>query len=124
MYANNELMFPHHVIPTLRNMRGPEWKALIDRISNLPETHEEPLALMLLMIRLNGCMECETDSYRAMRGCDVCSVQTLRRFKGPDKELVEMFNQALLDVREYVYTVRLPNVIFFEPNVQNMKDAI
>jgi hypothetical protein len=100
MYTANELMFPHHAIPVLREMRGSEWKALVERIMQLPETHEETLAFMLMMIRLNGCLECETDSYRAMKGCDACAVQTLRRYKGPDVELVRLFQQALAEVRE------------------------
>ena len=76
MYTNNEIMFPHHVIPTLRKLRGPKWRALVERILKLPETHEETLAFMMMMIRVNGCMACETDSYRAMRGCMACAQQT------------------------------------------------
>jgi hypothetical protein len=51
-----------------------------------------------MMIRLDGCLSCETDSYRAMRGCVACAQQTLRRFKASDEELVERFNKALKDV--------------------------
>jgi len=101
MYTNNEILFPHHVIPSLRKLRGPKWRTLIERVMALPETHEETLALMLLMVRLDGCMICETDSYRAMRGCAGCAVQTLRRHKGDDDELLELFQQALDDVRDF-----------------------
>lgn len=101
MYTDNELMFPHHAIPSLRGQRGPRWQALVDRIIALPETHEETLAFMLMMIRLNGCLSCETDSYRAMRGCAACAAQTLRRFKGADDELLASFDQALAEVRAF-----------------------
>jgi hypothetical protein len=101
MYTNNEILFPHHDIPALRKLRGPKWRALVERVLTLPETHEETLALMLLMIRLDGCMVCETDSYRAMRGCASCAIQTLRRHKGSDDELLELFQQALEDVRDF-----------------------
>lgn len=101
MYANNELLFPHHVIPALKNLRGAAWKALLERIILLEENHEETLALMLMMIRLNGCLSCETDSYRAMRGCAPCAIQTLRRYKGSDEELIEAYDQALFEVRLY-----------------------
>ena len=101
MYAENELMFPNHAIPSLRRLRGPQWQALIERIMRLPETHEETLALMLMMIRLNGCVACETDSYRAMRGCAACALQPLRRYKGDDAELVGIFEQSLVDVRQF-----------------------
>jgi hypothetical protein len=101
MYTNNEILFPHHVIPALRKLRGPKWQALVEHVLTLPETHEETIALMLVMIRLDGCMVCETDSYRAMRGCSGCAIQTLRRHKGDDEELLELFQQALDDVREF-----------------------
>jgi hypothetical protein len=101
MYTNNEILFPHHVIPSLRNLRGPKWRDLVSRIMKLPEAHEETLAFMLMMIRVNGCMACETDSFRAMRGCAACAAQTLRRYKGDDEELLDLFEQALEDVRAF-----------------------
>ena len=36
-----------------------------------------------------------------MRGCDMCAIQTLRRYKGSDKDLLEKFNEALTAVRDY-----------------------
>lgn len=102
MYAKNELMFPHHAIPALRNLRGAEWAALVDRVLAVPEAHEQSLAFMLMMIRLDGCLGCETDSYRAMRGCEACAIQTLRRYKGLDCELLQIYQQALEDVRRHV----------------------
>jgi len=56
---------------------------------------------MLMMIRLDGCMCCETDSYRAMRGCGACAHQTLRRYKGTDAELLGLFEIALQEVRAF-----------------------
>lgn len=101
MYTDNDLLFPHHVIPSLRRLRGDQWQKLVERVMTLPENHEETLALMLLMIRLNGCMACETDSYRAMRGCLACAQQTLRRFKGDDAELLDLYHQALDDLQTF-----------------------
>jgi hypothetical protein len=102
MYTKNELMFPHHVVPLLRDLRGAEWQNLIDQVLAVSEDDEVSLAFVLMMIRLNGCMACETDSYRAMRGCDACAIQTLRRYKGSDRELLRAFQQALEDVRRYM----------------------
>src|SRR5438270_3787303 len=102
MYTKNELMFPYHVIPALRDLRGTEWRDLVDQVLSVPENDEKSLAFVLMMVRLNGCMACETDSYRAMRGCDVCAIQTLRRYKGADRELLRAYQQALADVRRYL----------------------
>ena len=114
MYTKNQLMFPHHVIPLLRDVRGAEWQKLIDRVLSVPEDNELSLAFVLMMIRLNGCMACETDSYRAMKGCDACAIQTLRRYKGSDSELVQAFQQAVEDVRGYFRRNEVVSVSFVE----------
>ena len=101
MYAENDILFPYASIPSLRKIRGEAWAKLVDHITTLPENHEETLAFMLMMVRLNGCLSCETDSYRAMRGCLACSQQTLRRFKGTDDNLYELFQVALRDVQKF-----------------------
>jgi hypothetical protein len=36
-----------------------------------------------------------------MRGCSGCAVQTLRRYKGDDAELLALYRQALDDVRRF-----------------------
>lgn len=95
MYADNEILFPHYAIPALGRARGRKWMDLIDRLSCQDQTSVEVIALMALMIELNGCLACETDSYRAMRGCTGCAQQTLRRFKGSDEELIEMYESSL-----------------------------
>jgi hypothetical protein len=102
MYAANEILFPAYVIPDLKEARGPKWQALMDHLMELPEHHEEVLALMLMMIRLNGCMECETDSYRAMKGCQACALQTLRRLKAEDDYLIGQYHHALQEVQKYL----------------------
>ena len=100
MYADNEILFPHYAIPALRNTRGPLWRQLIDKIATKRETSVEVIALMSVMIELNGCLPCETDSYRAMRGCTACAQQTLRRFKGSDEELIDAYESSVARFRE------------------------
>ncbi len=100
MYADNEILFPHYAIPALRNLRGQKWRQLIDKIATKRETSVEVIALMSVMIELNGCLPCETDSYRAMRGCTACARQTLRRFKGSDEELVSAYESSVAKLRE------------------------
>ena len=101
MYTNNALLFPEDAIPLLEDKRGWQWQQLVQRVEDLPPQHEERLAFMLFMMRMNGCMDCETDCYRAMRGCHACSLQSLRRYKGSDDELLAGFESALTDVREF-----------------------
>jgi hypothetical protein len=115
MYTKNELMFPHYAIQHVRDARGEEWRKLVDRVLLLPETHEEVLAFMLLMVRVNGCLPCETDSYRAMRGCIMCTRQTLRRFKESDDELLRLYAEALDDVRAYHTDQQAPTLLISLP---------
>lgn len=102
MYAVTQILFPPKVIPQLTEVGGTEWKHLVARVAALEETHPESLAFSLMMIRLNGCLECETDSFRALRGCAACALQTIRRFKGGDKELLNLYQAALKDISAYL----------------------
>jgi hypothetical protein len=102
MHAGSELLFPPYAIAPLENLRGPEWAALVRRVAALPETDPDSLAFSLMMMRLDGCMTCETDSYKAMRGCVQCAIQTIRRFKEEDGDLLEFYKEAQADVKAYL----------------------
>jgi hypothetical protein len=106
MHAGSELLFPPYAIAPLKDLRGPKWKALVKRVAALHETHQEILAFSLMMMRLDGCLTCETDSYKAMRGCVQCAIQTVRRFKESDEELLRLYEQAQKDVNAYLETVQ------------------
>ena len=103
MYMRNELMFPPYVVPMLKDLRGADWRQLVEHVTAVPESHTDSLAFSLMMIRLNGCLSCETDGYRAMRGCIVCATQTVRRYKGNDKELVKAFKEARKEVESFMH---------------------
>lgn len=109
LYQNDaEMLFPARVIPLLRNLRGEEWKQLIDRVSRKPENDPDVLALSLMMIRLNGCMTCNADSYRALRGCTQCAQHTVARFKGADSDLIDRWNKARNEVIAYLTSGAAP----------------
>lgn len=102
MYASNELLFPDSAIPEIQDARSEAWQTLTLRVMSLPGDHPERVAFSLLMVRLNGCLECETDSFRAMRGCVPCVQQTLRRYKGPDSDLFQLYERALMEVCDHM----------------------
>jgi hypothetical protein len=95
-------MFPRSVIPTLREAKKPAWRNLVDRVASLEDTHPESLAFSLMMIRLDGCLECETDSFRAMRGCAACAMQSVRRYRTNERELLRLYQAALADVHAFL----------------------
>lgn len=96
-----ELLFPPRLIPDLRNLRGEEWRELVDSIVALPETHPDVLAFCLMMIRLNSCLGCVSGSYRFMRGCELCAQQTIARYQGTDEELIALYDKARDDLANY-----------------------
>jgi len=104
MYVQTEILFPPKSLHQLREAAGPEWQKLVEHVSTLDEAHPESLALTLTIIRLDGCLECETDSFRAMRGCVLCAQQTLKRFRKNEKELLKLYKEALKDVQAYLKT--------------------
>ena len=102
MYPKADLLFPPRLIASLRNLRGPEWAALVDRVTKLPETLPESLAFTLMMVRLDGCVKCHEGSFKYMRGCQVCAVQTVMQFKGTDEDLLVLYQKARRDVDAYL----------------------
>ena len=98
-HAKAELLFPAHLIPVLGELRGPEWQDLVEQVAALPETHPDVLAFVLMMIELDGCMKCNSNNYKFLRGCYLCATQTVQSFKGTDQELLDMYEKAkkLLD---------------------------
>jgi len=96
-----ELLFPPRLIPDLADLRGNEWRELVNHVSSLPETHQDTLAFCLMMIRLNACLGCVSGSYRFMRGCELCSQQTISRYQGTDEELIEQFHKAKHDLAHF-----------------------
>ena len=99
--SDTEILFPLRVIPALSTLRGAVWKTLIERASAQGADPVDEVGFALMMVRLAGCVTCNSDSYRAMRGCTQCARQTVRRFRGEDKELVELFEACRTDVVNY-----------------------
>jgi hypothetical protein len=102
VYRYYDLLFTPHLIPALRRLRGPEWADLIGRLSVLPETHPDALALAMMVIDLGGCLSCQMDSYRAQKGCALCAHNTIVSFKGADSQLLKRYEAARQQVALYL----------------------
>lgn len=100
--SDTEVLFPSRVIPTLRSLQGEAWKNLVDHISSAASKPAERYAFALMMVRMCGCVGCNADSFRAMRGCTQCSRQTAKRYRGGDLEIVEQYRQVLKEVEAYL----------------------
>jgi hypothetical protein len=87
--SDTELLFPLRVIANLENLRGEEWQVLIKRLSAEKADFDDQMAFMMVMVKLCGCIVCNGDSFRAMRGCTQCARQSIKRYKGTDQDLIE-----------------------------------
>lgn len=99
--SDTEVMFPPRVISHLRNLRGVDWQRLIDEVSSENAALVERAAFTLMMVRMGGCQTCTIDSYRGMRGCTMCARQTIRRFRGSDKDLLKQFEQCKSELQQF-----------------------
>lgn len=103
MPGNNvDLLFPSKAIEFLRDIRGEEWEKLVNCLIDLESTNPDRIALVLMMVRLGGCASCQSDSFRAMRGCILCSTTSIKRYKGSDQSLLDLYAEAKLDVVKYM----------------------
>jgi len=97
-----EMLFPPRLISELKDLRGDQWRALVERISALKETDVDTLAFCLMMIRLGGCLTCFSGSYRFMRGCYLCAQQAVARYQGTDEDLLQLYEKAQHDMNRYL----------------------
>lgn len=118
MYPKAEILFPTKLIPTLKELRGPEWAELVTRVSRMDETHPDTLAFCLMMIELGGCLNCYAGSYKFMRGCAACARQTIVQYKGTDEDLVRHFQRAQGEIQAYLEGRGLPALALLEDEAE------
>ncbi len=105
MYQKDaEVLFPARVIISLRHLRGEKWQQLVEHILTQPEGSPDVLAFSLMMIRLDGCLTCHADSYRALHGCTLCAYQTVNRFRGTDDDLLQLWEVAHAEILTWYMT--------------------
>ncbi len=109
MKNKTEFLFAHWAVPKLKDLRGPKWQALVQRVSKLPEDHPDSLAFALMMIRIDGCVTCTAQRYRERGGCASCAefvlttlvkeseTSLLSRFRAAQKEIASSLSAGLAE---------------------------
>jgi len=108
---DTELLFPPRVISSLTTLRGDHWREIVLSAAQDNADQVDRLAFMLLMVRLCGCISCNSDSFRAMRGCTQCSHQTIKRCRSSDSELFKQYQQAQIEVHQYLLNRNKPESV-------------
>lgn len=100
--SDTELLFPLRVISSLEHARSQKWDELIEMVISPDAGVSDRLGFVLMMVRLGGCVACDADSFRAMRGCTQCARQTIRRFKGSDQDLEKQFLSSKTEMDKFL----------------------
>ena len=95
---DTELLFPLRVAPTLRDLHGAGWRKVVDRAVKADPESSEAVSFVLAMARIDGCNSCNSDSFRAMKGCTLCAQDAVRRYRGGEKALLKVVDKARVDV--------------------------
>ena len=95
---DTELLFPLRVAPTLRDLHSAGWRKVVDKAIKADPESPEAVSFVLAMARIDGCHTCNSDSFRAMKGCTLCAQDAVRRYRGGEKALLKVVDKARVDV--------------------------
>ena len=99
---DTELLFPLRVIPELTQLRGEGWDQLIADVMGANDDYVKQKAFVLMMVRMGGCLTCNADSFRAMRGCTQCAQRTVKRIRETAETLIGEFQLYCDEIQEYL----------------------
>ena len=122
-HSDTEILFPMRVAPGLRDLRGRKWRRIVERSLEAPDGEEPQLAFGLMLIRLAGCLTCHPDSYRALRGCTACATHVVRRHRGDDDELGELYQRAQSDIASYLANLEQGQSAVVQPVLGEVGEA-
>lgn len=96
---DTEILFPLRVIPSLLDLRSEDWHSLVEFVIECDENSIEKMGFVFMMVRLGGCVTCNSNSFRAMRGCTDCAQRTIKRYREGDAELRMIFNDCCNELK-------------------------
>jgi len=99
---DSELIFSIRILPSICSLRGEQWKCLCESVLANPKDIVKSVGMILLVAKIAGCIKCNSDSYRAIRGCSQCAKQAIRRYKGTDKDLEIHFAKYMMRAKNYL----------------------
>jgi hypothetical protein len=95
------LLFHPRIIPALGQLRDSTWQELVNQVILAGDDSVEQLIFVLTMSRLNNCATCNPDSFRALNGCTACAILSIKRFRGSDQALVDIFRATRVEVEQF-----------------------
>jgi hypothetical protein len=102
--TDTEFIFPERYCEQLSDLRGESWKKLVEQVSQEEIDSVNRIAFVYMIARINGCGNCNSDAFRAMKGCLMCARNSIKRFRGNDEELLEQYLHAKQEIVDYLET--------------------
>jgi hypothetical protein len=99
---DTEIVFPLRVAPALRDLHGVAWRKAVDKAAKAAPDSTEAVGFVLAMARVDGCHNCNADSFRAMKGCTLCAQDAVRRHRGGEKALLKAIEKAQVDLEKWL----------------------
>ena len=99
---DTDLLFPPRILPVLQDLRGKHWQELVTNVIAAGPGSLEQVAFVLMMARMNNCVTCNSNSYRAMNGCLPCTKLSLKRYRENDEVLIGVFQATRAEVEQYM----------------------
>jgi len=94
MYPETEIIFPFRKLHKLRHSSGEKWQDLVDRVSALPNSDPDAIAMNLVVAEVCECLKCRQSSYKAALGCEACAKRNIAAVKSGDTGLLRRFKRA------------------------------
>lgn len=98
---DTELIFPLRVATSLRDLHGAAWRKVVDKAAKADPSSPEAVSFVLTMARVDGCPNCNADSFRAMKGCTLCAQDAVRRYRGGERGLLKQVEKATKDFEKW-----------------------
>ncbi len=106
-HGDSQILFPLEILPQLKDLRAKTWRDFVEGFLQIDDGVMRKIAMEVTLSRLVGCLNCEADSFKAMRGCLPCARQSLKRFKGSDATIVKLFRETEKEIDTYLNTNKL-----------------
>jgi hypothetical protein len=105
MALNQRAFFPASSVNLLRAQQGRRWAKLVDRVQSLPVSDPEVIAFSLTLRRLRRSHQL-SDKVCRETWCAHCASEVLAHFQGSESDLLQMYQQNLVEVKLRVASMR------------------
>lgn len=105
MGLNALSLYPSFGIRRLRSQREGRWAELVDQISHLPPSDPRVMAFSLTVRRLRRDLGITHTCNDPL--CAVCAADILARYRGGEKELINLYNRNLKEMHHAIRAMRI-----------------